>query len=117
MAEIVGDKDVDAANNLLEAANLRPPKHGTSAVWRYFGFQNDGGVITDDTHVSRLCFIFYLFVFAYLFIVSNRTHMLTMLFHYSGCLCCWWMPCNIEILWQHNQSSITLTNPASTSAF
>ena len=99
MAEIVVD---DAADNLLEAANLKPPKHGTSAVWRYFGFRHDGGVITDNTRVSRLFFIFYLFVFAYLFIVSNRTHISTMFFHYSGCLCCWWMPCDIEILWQHN---------------
>ena len=32
MAEIIVDKDADATNNLLEAANLKPPKHGTSAV-------------------------------------------------------------------------------------
>ena len=40
--------------DLLKACNLKPSKHGTSSVWKYFGFRHNDGVITDNTHVSCL---------------------------------------------------------------
>ena len=38
--------------NCLKNANLLSPKHSTSKVWRFFGFQHNDGVITDHNHVS-----------------------------------------------------------------
>ena len=38
----------------LKDGNLVPPKHASSKVWRYFGFNRKDGVITDTdrSHVS-----------------------------------------------------------------
>ena len=44
--------DSKVSMNLLEEANLKPPKHSTSHVWKYFGFQHEDGVVKDPTHVS-----------------------------------------------------------------
>ena len=38
--------------NYLRDANLLPPKHSTSKVWKFFGFRHEDGVITDHSDVS-----------------------------------------------------------------
>ena len=48
---VVSIMDREVSVNLLKEANLKPPKHSTSHVWKYFGFRHEGGVINDPTHV------------------------------------------------------------------
>ena len=38
--------------NYLRDANLLPPKHSTSKVWKFFGFRHEDEVITNQSHVS-----------------------------------------------------------------
>lgn len=46
-------ESADSAHvNYLEEANLKPPKHATSSVWKYFGFRHEDGIIKDHSHVS-----------------------------------------------------------------
>ena len=44
----------ESETDLIKACNLKPSNHGTSSVWKYFGFHHNDGVITDNTHVSCL---------------------------------------------------------------
>ena len=44
-----------ATIDLLQESGLLPPKHASSLVWSYFGFKNNGGSISDHSHVSCYC--------------------------------------------------------------
>ena len=54
-------KMADESEDLLQAANLKPLKNSTSAVWNYFGFQHVEGVIKDHSHVRDLSFRCFFF--------------------------------------------------------
>ena len=63
--------------NLLKEANLIPPKHCSSIVWKFFGFKQEG-VIKDPCHVqSTLIFVLKSFSYLYVGLILN-----------VGYLCC-----------------------------
>ena len=45
----VENADEDVVN-LLEEANLKPPKQFTSHVWKHFGFRHEDSVIKESIH-------------------------------------------------------------------